>query len=348
MKRIAVLMIAALLAACTKVDESVITLSYGSQYSPGHPFSRADITWMKFVEAESGGAVVIKPYWAGGLLSADESMLEVRHGVVDIGLVTPIYLRAGAHMLRTQAGFYGGSRGYADQLAVYRCIAQEFPDFAHETEGLKVFAVQGGNLPGVLTRSKPVRSLADFRGLRLRAPVELTPVLKQLGADPVNMPMGEVYSALAKGVIDGVVAPADTLQSLHFNEVTRHFSAARFARGAYPARAMSLKVWDALPASARDVLERSIPVWEEAMKTEITAAESKGADFGRREGMDFVDFPAADQVKLDEIYNASALSESRGFRGVAGTDAEAVWRRAQEIIAALKSGQDVSCGEPAP
>ena len=102
-------------------------------------------------------------------------------------------------------------------------------------------------------------------------------MLKELGADPVNMPMGEVYSALAKGVIDGVVAPADTLQSLHFNEVAKHFSTVRFARGAYPARAMSLKVWDGLPTSARDVLERSIPVWERAMKNEITAAEEKGA-----------------------------------------------------------------------
>ena len=162
------------------------------------------------------------------------------------------------------------------------------------------------------------------------------------------MPMGEVYSALAKGVIDGVVAPADTLQSLHFNEVASHFSAARFARGAYPARAMSLKVWDALPASAKDVLKRSIPVWEEAMKSEITAAEAKGADFGRREGMNFVDFPAADQARLDDIYNASALNGARGFKGVAGTDAEAVWRRAQDIIAVLKAGQDASCAEPAP
>ena len=38
------------------------------------------------------------------------------------------------------------------------------------------------------------------------------------------MPMGEVYSALAKGVIDGVVAPADTLRSLHFAEVAHYFT----------------------------------------------------------------------------------------------------------------------------
>jgi TRAP-type C4-dicarboxylate transport system substrate-binding protein len=144
-------------------------------------------------------------------------------------------------------------------------------------------------------------------------------------------------------VIDGVVAPADTLQSLHFNEVAKHFSAARFARGAYPARAMSLKVWDRLPVEARAVLERSMVVWEEAMKTEITAAEAKGADFGKREGVDFVAFGAVDQAKLDDIYNAQAVKEAQRFRDAFGADAEAVWRRAQEIIAARRAGRDAPC-----
>jgi TRAP-type C4-dicarboxylate transport system substrate-binding protein len=349
MKRLGVLVLCLLAAACGgKTADGAIVLTYGSQYSPGHPFSRADITWMNFVTDESQGAIRIKPYWAGGLLSADESMLEVRHGVVDFGLVTPIYLRAGAHMLRTQAGFYGGSRGYDDQLAVYRCISKAFPEFAHETAGLKIFAVQGGNLPGVLTRSKPVATLKDFRGLRLRAPVELTPVLKELGADPVNMPMGEVYSALAKGVIDGVVAPADTLQSLHFNEVAKYFSTVSFARGAYPARAMSLKIWDRLPQDAKDMLERSIPVWEAAMKKEITAAQAKGEEFGRTEGIDFVAFDADDQARLDEIYNAQALKEAQRLAGADGGDAAPVLRKAQEVVAALRAGEAAPCGEAKP
>jgi TRAP-type transport system periplasmic protein len=346
MRRLIGSLLILLLAACAEpVEDGAIVLSYGSQYTPGHPFSRADIAWMKFVEEESSGAIHIKPYWGGGLLSADESLLEVRHGVVDVGLVTPIYLRAGAHMLRTQAGFYGGSRGYDDQLAVYHCISQEFPDFAHEMAGLKVFAVQGGNLPGVLTRERPVRTLEDFRGLRLRAPVELTPVLKELGADPVNMPMGEVYSALAKGVIDGVVAPADTLQSLHFDEVAQHFSMARFARGAYPARAMSLKVWDSLPEHAKQVLERSIPIWEQAMQREITAAQERGFAYGREKQIDFVAFDAEDQTQLDELYNAHALTEARRFSGI-DESAEPVLGRAQEIIALRNAGQDAPCREP--
>ena len=72
-------------------------LSYASPYPPGHPFSRADIRWMAYVEKASRGRLKIQPFWAGALLSSDQSMAEVRHGVADIGLITPIYARGGAH-----------------------------------------------------------------------------------------------------------------------------------------------------------------------------------------------------------------------------------------------------------
>ena len=264
MTRILLALAIALLAACTPVQQPKAehVLTYASPYPPSHPFSRADIEWMRRVEAASGGRIAFKPFWAGSLISSDMSMTEIRHGVADIGLITPIYARGGAHLLRAQSGFYGGIRDIGDQVAVYDCLAARFPEFGRELEGLHVLAVQGGNFPGILTTERPVKSLSDLKGLRLRAQSENIEVLKSLGVDPVNMPMGEVYSALAKGVIDGVVAPADTIKSLHFSEVAKHFTTMRFSRGAYPARAMSDKAWRRLPPDLQHLLVAFKPVWE--------------------------------------------------------------------------------------
>ncbi|MEP7209385.1 MAG: TRAP transporter substrate-binding protein DctP [Alphaproteobacteria bacterium] len=350
MRRFALLLVCALLAACApKPVNAPTVLTYGTPYAPTHPFSRADRIWMDFVASRSAGRLVIKPYWSGALLSSDHSMIEVRHDVVDIGLITPIYARGGAEVLRAQSGFYGGVRSYAGQLTVYDCLAAEFPDFRRETEGLVVLAVQGGNFPGVLTRGHPIRSLADFQGVRLRAPTELTGVLAKLGADPVNMPMGEVYSALAKGVIDGVVAPADTLQSLHFNEVAKYFSGARFARGAYPARAMSKEAWDRLDEANRQVLTESRKVWEDAMRTQITDAEAAGAKFGASNGIEFDAFDAADQVKLDTLYNDIAAKTANDLSRIAA-DGAPIYARAQSIIADINAGRSPACatGKSAP
>src|SRR5690606_8008875 len=194
----------------------------------------------------TGGSLHIVPSWSGALLSTEHSMQELRHGIADIGLITPIYAKGGAHLIRLQSGFYSGTTTIDAQVALYRCLAAGSEQFAHELRGLKVLAVQGGSLPGIITRTQPVHGLDDLQGLRLRAPTELIAVLRDLGADPVNLPMADVYPALAKGVLDGVVAPMDTFEALHFAEVANYYAGFLIPRGAYPARAIGLQRWQEL------------------------------------------------------------------------------------------------------
>jgi TRAP-type transport system periplasmic protein len=196
----ALLAIAAALAvgACAwpEIDHGtpagVHRIVYASPYSPSHPFSQADAAWMKWVEEKSGGRIDVVPAWNASRISSEQSMIELRHGVADIGVITPIYARGGAHLLRAQSGFYGGVPTMDGQVRIYKCLAAEFPAIRHELEGLHVLAVQGGALPGIVTRDRAVGSLEDVKGLRLRAPAELLPLLRRFGADPVEMPMSEV------------------------------------------------------------------------------------------------------------------------------------------------------------
>jgi len=340
MNRMLILFAVLLLAACGRpVPAGVTELTYATPYPPSHPFSRADQRWMDFVEQRSEGRLVIRPIWSGALLSADMSMEELRHGVADIGLITPIYVRGGTHLIRVQSGFYSGADSIEAQLALYRCLEANVPEYAKELQGLQVLAVQGGLLPGVLTRNRPVRNLEDLRGLRLRAPTELLPVLQSLGADPVNMPMGEVYSALAKGVIDGVVAPPDTFRALHFSEVASHYYELRVPRGAYPARAMGADRWNALKPWQREILQASRAVWEDALADEIRQSEAVGRAAG--EGR-ITHYPAseADQVRFDALYlrdgerNAAALERF-------DIDGLATFRLAR---ASIPTRDQISCG----
>ena len=344
----AIMAMAIALAGCAQPPPSgTYELTYASPYPPTHPFSRADIVWMDWVQAHSGGRLTIKPQWAGALISSDESMIELRHGVADIGLITPIYERGGVPMLRAQSGFYGGVASIADQLKVYDCVAASDPEFTRELRGLHVLAVQGGNLPGILTRNRPIRSLTDLRGLRLRAPVELIPILRTLGADPVNMPMNDVYSALAKGVLDGVVAPGDTLQTLHFAEVAHYFWQIRIARGAYPARAISEQAYERLPADLRRLLDASRPVWEAALDQQISASVAQGEAFGARHGVIFSPVTPVDQLRWNAAYNQGALESARSLKRY-DLDGEAVFDRAQAAVAQIRAGRSSACASQSP
>ncbi|MEJ2244825.1 MAG: TRAP transporter substrate-binding protein DctP [Acidobacteriota bacterium] len=330
------------LAWVASAKENTIILTYASPYSPNHPFSLADRTWIQWVEEQSGGGLKIKAYWSGALISSEQSLLEIRHRVADIGLITPIYVRGGAHLLRVQTGFYGGAETFEQQVALYRCLAGASPQYARELEGLKILAVQGGILPGILTRDRPVRSLEDLKGMRIRVPTELLRVLQDLGADAVSMPMRDVYSAMAKGVLDGVVAPADTLKSLHFSEIANYYTRLKVPRGAYPARAMGLRRWQSLPEAYRAVLEAGIPIWEAAMAEETGAAEKAGEAEGHRLDIEFIDIAPEDQKRFDTLYEEEGERNARDLNRF-GIDGESVYHYARRIVRGIERTGKVMC-----
>jgi TRAP-type C4-dicarboxylate transport system substrate-binding protein len=346
MRRTSAVLLAAsmALAACARPTPAGVTeLTYATPYPPSHPFSRADQRWIDHVEDASGGTLDVLPMWSGALLSSDMSLEELRHGVADIGLITPIYTRGGTHLIRIQSGFYSGARTIDSQVALYRCLEASVPQLSRELHGLHVLAVQGGLLPGIVTTNRPVRALADLQGLRIRAPTELLAVLRELGADPVNMPMGEVYSAMAKGVIDGVIAPIDTFQTLHFDEVGNYYSTLSVPRGAYPSRAIGDAAWRRLTPEQRQLLGRSRSVWEEALRDEIEKGEKTGRDAAARSNIQISPVSPAEQARFETLYLADAQANARALASL-GIDGLDVFRIAR---ASVKPDGSIECGDAA-
>jgi len=340
MRKLFAAMVVLLLTGCERyVPEDVTELVYATPYPPSHPFSRADQVWMDFVARQSGSSLVIRPSWSGALLSSEHSMLELRHGLADIGLITPIYVKGGVHLIRIQSGFYSGITSIEAQIALYQCLAAQDEQFAREVEGLKILAIQGGSLPGIVTANRPVASLADLQGLRIRAPTELLSVLEQLGADPVNMPMGDVYSALAKGVLDGVVAPLDTFRSLHFAEVAQYYASLVVPRGAYPARAMNMARWSALSPAHQQVLEAAIPVWQQALAQQIELAMQEGLAEAQAQDVIFSEITADDQQRFDALYLDFARQNADSLQRY-GIDGSRVFSLARNSI---NSDGSVTC-----
>lgn len=339
MRALLALLAALVLSACGRPAANVITLTYASPYPDTHTFSRADAVWMKWIEQQSHGRIHIKPYWGGALLSSNENMLEIRHGVVDIGMITPMYARS-AHLQRIQPSFYSGVGDIPQQIAVYRCLAAEFPAMNGEVKGVRILAVQGGNFPGILTRDKPIRRLADLRGLRLRAQADTADVLRALGVDPVNMSMAEVYPAMAKGVIDGVVAPADALKSVHLADVGKYFSTLKIPRGAYPGRAISEATWNRLTLADQALFDASEKIWEDAMVHELDAALITGHTYARDAGIEEIPLAPGEQARFDGLYRANAFRISRHLEPY-GIDGHAIAARAARLIA---GGIPADCG----
>jgi TRAP-type C4-dicarboxylate transport system substrate-binding protein len=111
------------------------------------------------------------------------------------------------------------SNAEATSKAYWEYVQTMAPDEFKDTQVLAL-QVHG---PGVIhTVDKPVKSIADMRGLKLRAPTrQVTKLMGVLGATPVGMPLPQIPDALSKGTITGCVIPWEVVPSVKVNELTK-------------------------------------------------------------------------------------------------------------------------------
>lgn len=162
-----------------------------------------------------------------------------------------------------------------------------------EFAGMKVLATWVHDEGYVHTASKPVRTLQDFRGLKLRAPTRQTnKLLAKLGATPVGMPVPAVADALSKGTIDGFVLPWEVMPAYKLHELTKFHTETDPSRPAmYSAgfvMAMNQARYDALPADLKKVIDansgaalsRQIgKTWDESQAPGRKGAQDRGNTF---------------------------------------------------------------------
>lgn len=110
--------------------------------------------------------------------------------------------------------------------------------------------------------SKPVRTAADLKGLKLRAPTRMTTkFIAQLGATPVSMPVPQVGDALSKGIIDGAVVPYEVVPSVKIHELVKYHSETDPEEAAlYTSTfifAMNKAKYDSLPPELKKVIDNN-------------------------------------------------------------------------------------------
>ena len=96
-----------------------------------------------------------------------------------------------------------------------RVLHQEF-------SGVKMVELNGC-IQAFLWTKKPVRTLEDVKGLKVRSPGgHQTQYIKALGAEPVFMPLGDVYLAMETGTVDGIVTCPPLVISFKLHEVAKY------------------------------------------------------------------------------------------------------------------------------
>jgi C4-dicarboxylate-binding protein DctP len=111
----------------------------------------------------------------------------------------------------------------------------------------------------VMSANKPLRTPADFRGLKMRIQSSkvLDSEMRALGASPQVMAFSEVYQALQTGVVDGTENPPSNLYTQKMHEVQKYVTVSNHGYLGY-AVIVNKAFWEGLPADIRKTLEGAI------------------------------------------------------------------------------------------
>jgi len=123
-----------------------------------------------------------------------------------------------------------------------------------EFEAVKVVELNGC-IQAFLWTKKPVKSLDDVRGMKVRSPGgQQTNYIKAIGAEPIFMPLGDVYMAMETGTIDGIVTCVPLILSFKLHEVAKHAVVATFgcvSEGVV----MNKQSWNKIPDNLKPVVD---------------------------------------------------------------------------------------------
>ncbi len=212
----------ALAASSPALAQQTVTLKFHTFMAPqSNVWLDMHVPWMDKVEKESGGRIKFERYpamQAGG--TPVQLYDQAKDGVVDIVWTLPGNTPGRFPRIEVFELPFMMTNAEATSKAYWEYVQTLAKD---EFKDVHLIALQVHG-PGLFhTRDKPIKGIADLKGMKVRGPTrQITKLLGVLGATPVGMPLPQIPDAMSKGVIDGAVIPWEVVPSVKVNELAKY------------------------------------------------------------------------------------------------------------------------------
>jgi TRAP-type C4-dicarboxylate transport system substrate-binding protein len=262
--------------------------------------TKALIMYKEIVEKKSNGQIVMQVYPAQQLYSDKDLVNALPKGACEGGLLNsdfwaglvksegPIFFTA---YFQRRDLFYKLFDSEAGQI-----IKKDF-----ETIGnIKVLGIVELGAGGFISK-KPIRTMDELKGQRIRSYGEYTSVyLQAIGAAPVAMSSGDMYIAMQRGTIDGIISTIASIVDRKLYDVGKYMWVEETTPSVPFLLAFNLDFWKKLPHDMQNVLQDgAIEVQEWSKKYTLTSDIAHKKTL-KEKGVTFVSVEPAEWKKMHE------------------------------------------------
>jgi tripartite ATP-independent transporter DctP family solute receptor len=238
-----------------------------------------------YIKQKTGGKDSIKVYGQSALGSEKDTLEQTKIGALDFVRINvaamnnicpetmvptmPFLFRSTEHMRKVLDGAIG-------EEILAACAKQGYIGLAFYDSGSR----------SLYTVKKPVKTLADVKGMKIRVQQSdlWVAMLQAMGANATPMPYAEVYTALKTGVVDGAENNWPSYETSHHYEVAKFYSITDHSL-APEMLLMSKKIFDGLSADEQKIIregaKQSVPymrkLWDAKEAASRATVEKAGA-----------------------------------------------------------------------
>jgi len=337
------LVAAAFAAAALPAAAQEITLKVHHFWPPGAmPPTALLAPWCDKIAKDSGNRLKCQIYPAMQLGGTPPQLIDqAKDGIADIVFTLPGYTAGRFPLMEVfELPFMSASAEATSQAAweyFDKYARKEFP-------GIQMLSVNVHDNGYIHTRERQIRVMADFKGLKMRAPTRQTnKLLGALGATPVAMPLPALADALSKGVVDGYLLPWEVIPSIKAHELTKYHSETDpKSRALYTAvftLAMNQAKYDSLPADLKKVIDANSGVaTAKAFGRQWDASAPPARKLAVDRGNTFYVIPASELANWDK---ATASLDDEWAKDVTakGNDGRMLLQAARDLIRKYESAK---------
>lgn len=246
------------------VEKTVITGSISHSSAPGSTYDIGAHYFADLVNEYTDGTVLLEVYPSAQLGSDKEAFEGHRMGSVDFSM-------PGASMLsqyKENIAVFNLPFLFSNREDAYKVLDSKLADEIYsstEDVGVKVLASFESGFRQVASAKKPIESLADLHGQKIRVPDGDVYVntWKALGVSSTVLGWNDVFSGLQTSIIDGEEAPMSSFDSAGFSEIVKYFSFINYMYDPVTL-CVSTMFWDKLDADQQTAVQKAAKVKSES------------------------------------------------------------------------------------
>jgi len=231
----------------------------GHSSPAGHPFHKRLLEVSERISKETAGRMTLTIFPASQLGGDNDLLSQARSGAVDFVQPAGLILAS----ILPVAAVNGMGFAFKDYAQVWTAVDGDLGDYVRSQIVAKTGLVPMEKrwdlgFRQITTSAKPIEKAADLAGMKLRVPgaPALVSLFTALGASPVSMQFGEVYTSLQTKVVDGQENPLSVIDAGKFYEVQKYCAITNHVWDGYWICANPAS-WNRLPNDIKAVVAKS-------------------------------------------------------------------------------------------